>query len=248
MTLETLRGGGELVTQKHFVNLYVVEKSSKYHTIKNLVLSFLELIDSDRVPIKPTDWNNISSADGSNSARNTSSFVASRQSTQDTGFASNGSGNGISSIESQQQNSDHHHTEPHHKLTIAPTIQQQDSTTSASSFSDRSSPITAPIQHQIMMHQKEATEQKQEQEVMDENTNYAELISRCLLKCGENEALLPLFRDLSIDLGRIGNSSHTKHIDGRARDILLIGVIVRMVQHLSQFVRIFIICDDIQCK
>ncbi|KAI8343565.1 hypothetical protein BC941DRAFT_411733 [Chlamydoabsidia padenii] len=213
-----------------------VEKSTKYYTIRNLVTSLFELIDSDTIP----ELTNGNTKDISNS-RYGSSLLAS----QDTGFSSNGSGFTMSSNDSQR-NSHHYNPTPLRDIAIEHATQQQDSTTSVSSVSNQSSPFMTPIQHQILMHQKEGSEQRRTQESMDENNDFGGLIARCLHKCGENEALLPLFRDMSIDLGGIENNRHTKHIDGRARDILLMGAIVRMVQYLSQFVNILMICDDMQ--
>lgn len=74
------------------------------------------------------------------------------------------------------------------------------------------------------------------------------LISRCLKKSGEESEYLPLFKVIFATLGEVEENRYTRLLDGRARDILLTGVITRMVYHASVHVGLVFSCDDIQCK
>lgn len=74
------------------------------------------------------------------------------------------------------------------------------------------------------------------------------LISRCLQKCGEEDEYLPLFKVVFTTLNNVEENRYTRLLDGRARDILLAGVITRMVYHASVHVRLVFSCDDIQCE
>lgn len=75
-----------------------------------------------------------------------------------------------------------------------------------------------------------------------------DLISRCLQKCGEETGYMPLFKVIFTTLNDVGENRYTRLLDGRARDILLTGVITRIVQHVSRCVGLVFICDDVQCK
>jgi hypothetical protein len=74
-----------------------------------------------------------------------------------------------------------------------------------------------------------------------------ELISRCLQKCGEERGYMPLFKVIFTTLSEVSENRYTRLLDGRARDILLTGVITRMVLHVSKSVGLVLICDDVQC-
>jgi hypothetical protein len=74
-----------------------------------------------------------------------------------------------------------------------------------------------------------------------------ELISRCLQKCGEEIGYMPLFKVVFTTLNEVNENRYTRLLDGRARDILLTGVITRIVQHVAKYVGLVIICDDVQC-
>ncbi|KAL9542771.1 hypothetical protein PS6_009636 [Mucor atramentarius] len=73
-----------------------------------------------------------------------------------------------------------------------------------------------------------------------------DLISRCLQKCGEEIGYMPLFKVIFTTLNDVGENRYTRLLDGRARDILLTGVITRIVQHVSRCVGLVFICDDVQ--
>ncbi|KAI8049370.1 hypothetical protein BDF21DRAFT_404688 [Thamnidium elegans] len=73
-----------------------------------------------------------------------------------------------------------------------------------------------------------------------------ELISRCLHKCGEERGYMPLFKLIFTTLNEVEENRYTRLLDGRAKDILLTGVITRMVLHVSKHIGLVFICDDIQ--
>ncbi|KAI9311398.1 hypothetical protein BX666DRAFT_2032142 [Dichotomocladium elegans] len=78
------------------------------------------------------------------------------------------------------------------------------------------------------------------------NNELVEQINKCLAKCGEDESLLPLFKAVFPLLGEVRENKYIARLDGRARDILLIGVIMRMVRYVSEQMGVVFICDDVQ--
>ncbi|KAI9311724.1 hypothetical protein BX666DRAFT_1994979 [Dichotomocladium elegans] len=80
----------------------------------------------------------------------------------------------------------------------------------------------------------------------DVNNELAELIRKCLKKCGETDNLLPLFKAVFMSLADLEENKYTIRLDGRARDILLSDVIIKMVRHVSEHVELVFICDDVQ--
>lgn len=82
----------------------------------------------------------------------------------------------------------------------------------------------------------------------DANNDILELIARCLRKCGEDEGFLPLFKVIFGSLSETEDNRYTRRLDGRGRDILLTGVITRMVKYVSETMPLILICDDVQCK
>lgn len=75
-----------------------------------------------------------------------------------------------------------------------------------------------------------------------------DLIVRCLQKCGEEIGYMPLFKVIFTALNEANENRYTRLLDGRARDILLSGVITRMVQHVAKHISLIIMCDDVQCE
>lgn len=71
---------------------------------------------------------------------------------------------------------------------------------------------------------------------------------RSLQKCGEDVELLPLFKAAFPSLTDVHENKYTVRLDGRARDILLTGVITRIIRYTSEHVRLVFICDDVQCE
>ncbi|KAI9268753.1 hypothetical protein BY458DRAFT_436773 [Sporodiniella umbellata] len=80
----------------------------------------------------------------------------------------------------------------------------------------------------------------------DSNNEMFNLIKRCLCKCGEEEGYIPLFKAVFTKLNDIEENRYTRLLDGRARDILLTGVITRMAHYASKHVGVVFMCDDVQ--
>lgn len=76
----------------------------------------------------------------------------------------------------------------------------------------------------------------------------SDLITRCLNICGEEEELLPLFKVVFAALADLPDNRHTQRLDSRGRDILLCGLITRMIKYVSDHVGLVFILDDVQCK
>lgn len=76
----------------------------------------------------------------------------------------------------------------------------------------------------------------------------AELIVRCLRICGEEDGFLPLFKVVFNTLTDVEDNRYTQRLDGRGRDILLTGLVTRMVRYVSEHVGLVFISDDIQCE
>jgi hypothetical protein len=75
-----------------------------------------------------------------------------------------------------------------------------------------------------------------------------ELIARCLRICGEEDGFLPLFKVVFAALADLEDNKYTHRLDGRGRDILLTGLITRMIRYVSEHVGLVFISDDVQCK
>ncbi|CEG62750.1 hypothetical protein RMATCC62417_00028 [Rhizopus microsporus] len=73
-----------------------------------------------------------------------------------------------------------------------------------------------------------------------------EQITRCLRKCGEEEEFLPLFKVVFTTLVDVPDNRTTRRLDVRARDILLTGVITRMIRYVSEHTGLVFISDDVQ--
>ncbi|KAI9319815.1 hypothetical protein BX666DRAFT_1853406 [Dichotomocladium elegans] len=72
-------------------------------------------------------------------------------------------------------------------------------------------------------------------------------LRHCLIKCGEDIRLLPLFKHVFPSITEVvEENKYTKPLDGRTRDQLLCGIILRIIQHASNTVNLILICDDLQ--
>ncbi|CEG63430.1 hypothetical protein RMATCC62417_00573 [Rhizopus microsporus] len=80
----------------------------------------------------------------------------------------------------------------------------------------------------------------------ESNNEIVELIRHCLEKCGEEEGYIPLFKAVLPGLNDIEENRYTRLLDGRARDILLTGVITRITHYVSKHIGLVFICDDVQ--
>ncbi|KAI8331150.1 hypothetical protein BC941DRAFT_439130 [Chlamydoabsidia padenii] len=227
------RGNYDIITC--WTSSIEVEQSTKYYTIRNLIIFILELIDTDKIPVKMTDKHDKSTR-GWKLNQNRLSMAPSFQNTiRDAASISSESKTSRSYVDSSHNSNNE--TSPRLEVNSDLTSQLLGPVESLGAVSEQSSSLN--ITQQLRQVQ-------QSSDHLGEINEMAGQILRCLSKCGENISLLPLFRDLSIDLGNVEENRHTKNIDGRARDILLVGVIGRMIQYLSQYVKVFIICDDMQ--
>lgn len=103
--------------------------------------------------------------------------------------------------------------------------------------------------HQMSTHSNISRNSAFEHEMHAEGSNeITELIIRCLRICGEEDGLLPLFKVVFATLADLPDNRYTLRLDGRGRDILLTGIITRMIRHVSEHVGLVFISDDVQCK
>ncbi|KAL0091054.1 hypothetical protein F4703DRAFT_1400836 [Phycomyces blakesleeanus] len=78
------------------------------------------------------------------------------------------------------------------------------------------------------------------------NKEVEELIQRCLLKCGESESYLPLFKMIFPVLNNISENNDTKSLDGRSRDIVISRIVIKMINYVGKFYGLLFVCDDAQ--
>lgn len=182
-----------------FLIALIVEKSTKYYLMRNLLLSIFELLDSDDIPPNPkkaTSYLQGSSSSGNYLARPRSPSAGDRTST----------GSSLSATS------------------------RRDWVRRLASYSS-----VAPSSHSGSHN-------------IDTNNEITELIVKSLQKCGEDIELLPIFKAAFPSLTDVHENKYTVRLDGRARDILLTGVITRIIRYTSEHVRLVFICDDVQCK
>lgn len=183
----------------------LVEKSSKYYLLRNLMLGLFEIIDSDRIPQKV---------------------------------------NRKSDALSQTSNTSIHHFQNTHSVYSASGSSSSHSLTSSTHFPTNKEWFKRLASYTSMSPSSLGSSSNH----MEVTNEMVELISRCLLKCSEEAGYIPLFKDIFTTLNEINENRYTRLLDGRARDILLMGVITRMTQHASKHVGLVFICDDVQCK
>ncbi|KAF7723985.1 hypothetical protein EC973_001445 [Apophysomyces ossiformis] len=174
----------------------VVEKSSKYYLVKNLLLLLFDIIDSDKVP---------------QNSRKRISHLSSSVHPHITTISSNGMGGSTPSTASSISFPGNRFR----RLTSGSNV-----TRSSYGCTSMRSP--------------------------DVPNEIAELIIRCLRKCGEDEGFLPLFKVVFANLSDLEENKYTCRLDGRGRDVLLIGVIYRMIRYVSEHIGLVFICDDVQ--
>ncbi|KAG1227627.1 hypothetical protein G6F35_002544 [Rhizopus arrhizus] len=182
-----------------------VEKGSKYYLLKSIMMTMLEIIDSERVPYKSTLKSN--SYSNSNFSSSNNSLHSPNHSYQPEGSDD--------STDSSPASSNFIRSKDWFKRL-------------ASHTPNRPSSFALPYNHA---------------EVSNE---MFELIRRCLYKCGEEEGYIPLFKAIFATLNDIDENRYTRLLDGRARDILLTGVITRMTHYVSKHVGLVLVCDDVQ--
>ncbi|KAG1464815.1 hypothetical protein G6F46_000496 [Rhizopus delemar] len=196
-----------------------VEKSSKYYLVKNILLALFEIIDSDQVPPNPRRRLSCYPGSPGSHAHDSIQFCA---------LGLDGSGSSLSSS-------------PPSPTTITTVkdlhvpsgnqnnAQLSTSFLSGSRFSNPGDDLSG--------------------ENMPESSHeLVDLITRCLKKCGEEEEFLPLFKVVFTALAGLHDNRATRRLDIRGRDILLTGVITRMVRYVSEHTGLVFISDDVQCK
>ncbi|RUS17434.1 hypothetical protein BC937DRAFT_89983 [Endogone sp. FLAS-F59071] len=72
-----------------------------------------------------------------------------------------------------------------------------------------------------------------------------DLARRCLIICGEDESVLPLFKGLFPQF-EIPESAFTCILDVQSKEMLLANLVQRMIRYVSSQVDLMIFCDDIQ--
>lgn len=208
------------------------------------MIAILEAIDSDDIPVKTCKSRNRKSSsskresDSSMIDNNTNKNIKSNRNSYNSYNSHNSCNRNSNSTDELQQH--------YYIKRKRPSLKDRNHALTMGLLDEHSSGESN--QNMIMTRPSSFYSNPKESFRQDINKELMELVIRCLVKCGENESVLPLFRDLAFGLGDIEDNRHTRSIDGRAREILLIGVIVNMVQYLSKFVSILIICDDMQCK
>ncbi|KAI9309138.1 hypothetical protein BJ944DRAFT_194658 [Cunninghamella echinulata] len=196
-----------------------VEKSSKYYLVKNLLLSLFEIIDSEVIP---------------QNTQNTRNRSASINHSSTHGF-------------SNSTNNPHPmDTSPTSSLTsITYPVSNNITTTTATNNNNNNSNnrLQRLTTYSSMTRSSYGAFSTQSPDTTNE---VLELILRCLRKCGEDDGFLPLFKIIFGTIGDMDENRFTRRLDGRGRDILLTGVITRMVKYVSEIIPVVLVCDDVQ--
>ncbi|ORX45471.1 hypothetical protein DM01DRAFT_1311751 [Hesseltinella vesiculosa] len=195
-----------------------VEQSSKYYLVKHLLLSLFDIIDSDKVP--QNTRKRLSATNNSPSIHTTSTSIH----PGDTSPASSMSSIYRASSHTNQMN-------PPTMTTATPTNPTHHRMQTLNSHSS----VTRSSYGAYSTYSPDGS-----------GNEVAELILRCLRKCGEEDGFLPLFKMIFGSLGETEENRYTRRLDGRGRDILLTGVITRMVKYVSECISVILICDDVQ--
>lgn len=82
----------------------------------------------------------------------------------------------------------------------------------------------------------------------DCSNEIAGLVTRCLRICGEQDEFLPLFKVIFANLADFPDNRYIQRLDSRGRDVLLIGLMTRMIKYVSDHVNLVFVLDDVQCK
>ncbi|KAI8987603.1 hypothetical protein BDF20DRAFT_277734 [Mycotypha africana] len=212
-----------------------VEKSSKYYLVKNILMALFEIVESDQVP--------------QNVRRK-----APHLSGSSTGihFHSSSNRSNSTATENSTTNSSQSSVVPSPTTTTRDTISHPSfqNTTATVATGTTTTTTTATFEHVQQFVSNSTTSRSsggyRSNDHSDGSNELAELITRCLRKCGEEEGLLPLFKVVFANLGDIEDNRYTLRLDGRARDILLSGIITRMIKYVSEHVSLVFISDDCQ--
>jgi hypothetical protein len=195
----------------------IVEKSSKYYLVKNILLALFEIIDSGQVP---------------QNAKRKVPYLT-------------GSG-GIHLNESMQSQSN---AGTSVASSTASSVVPSPTTTKDSNSNHNENIRLTMLGSNISRMSVEEPEDDQEQQQAEASGNeLIELITRCLRICGEEDGFLPLFKVVFAALADLEDNKYTHRLDGRGRDILLTGLITRMIRYVSEHVGLVFISDDVQCE
>lgn len=197
-----------------FISL--VEKSSKYYLVKNILLALFEVIDSDKVP---------------QNARRRVPYLSGAG-----GFYLNDSITNSHGAETSAASSTS-------SVVPSPTTTKDANSNNTAALQN----ITRQLTNQSAVSRMSATLDAGDI-ISDGSNELVDLIARCLRTCGEEEGFIPLFKVVFTTLSDVEDNRYTRRLDGRARDILLKGLITRMVRYVSEHIALVFISDDIQCK
>ncbi|KAG0795990.1 hypothetical protein G6F22_004998 [Rhizopus arrhizus] len=198
-----------------------VEKSSKYYLVKNILLTLFETIDSDQVPCNPR--------------RRLSHFTASTGNYMYDSLHSYGVGMDASGVSSSPPSS------PSSPIALATIKESQVPANTTTTNSTQQS-----ASHLANQRPSVAGAEVNGDSLPESSNELVELITRCLRKCGEEEEFLPLFKVVFTTLADLQDNAATQRLDVRGRDILLTGVITRMIRYVSEHTGLVFISDDVQ--
>ncbi|KAI8988967.1 hypothetical protein BDB01DRAFT_783845 [Pilobolus umbonatus] len=232
-----------------------VEKGSKFYLIRNLVLSLLETIDSDKIPEKDGNTHEASTAPSvhslipccptpiklaatANILMNPTSLATylklgraplTGSSSRSPHSSERGSpivrGKGSPSVKNRDSPNVMNRNSPSARTRNSSSIKGKGSSNLASPTP--SSPFSSKNNTAI-------------------GCDLSALIKRCLCKCGEQEDYMPLFKIFFHTMRDVEENKYTHSLDGQAVDILLTGLLTRMIRYASSYVGIVFVCDDIQ--
>lgn len=201
--------------------------------LKNILLGLFDILESEKIPVSKQ----VRSIQGLNDNMSSTSSSASRH----LSYAGNSMGQSSTSAHNRQENTPTF-------LPLAP-LPTKESTLVSLSRSQSISMPTSPANGNDWYKIKSTnlnvspTSTNVRNEV---TTELVDLILKCLRKIGEDESFLPLFKGVFTALSEVDENRFTRKLDGRGRDILFSGLIVRMIRYLTEYVSIMIICDDVQ--
>jgi hypothetical protein len=200
--------------------------------LKNILLGLFDILESDKIPVSKQ----VRSIQGLNDNMSSTSSNASRH----VSYAGNSMGQPSTPASNRQDNAPSF-------LPLAPLPTKESTLVSLSrsqSISMPSSPANGNDWYKIKsINSNVPASTNVRNEV---TTELVDLILKCLRKIGEDESFLPLFKGVFTALSEVDENRFTRKLDGRGRDILFTGMIVRMIRYLTEYVSIMIICDDVQ--
>ncbi|KAI8073297.1 hypothetical protein BC940DRAFT_343964 [Gongronella butleri] len=211
-----------------------VERSTKYFMLKNLIFAVLDMLDSDDIPPMQVEDDHLQHP--MDDTRNSSDMSTQRLSALLMGDELDKAEN----MDSIQNSSSSERPALTTSMTSGKMNLQETASTREGPRPIRSMSVRSAMSSFSSGSNVNRFAQK------ETNTALMSQVQRCLAKCNEKDAMLPLFKDLNIGLNDLEENKYTKKLDSRGRDILLSGLILRMVMHASQFKSLMFVCDDMQ--